>query len=54
MNLSKVPSVQQTAALALGRLANYNEALAQAVVGNDVLPQLVFSLSDQNVSKSVE
>ena len=45
----KVPSIQQTAALALGRLANYSEDLAEAVVGNEILPQLVYSLSDQNV-----
>jgi hypothetical protein len=48
---SQVPSIQQTAALALGRLANYSEDLAEAVVGNEILPQLVYSLSDQNVSK---
>ena len=48
-----MPSIQQTAALALGRLANYNEALAEAVVANDVLPQLVQSLSDQNVSSNL-
>lgn len=48
---SQVPSIQQTAALALGRLANYSEDLAEAVVGNEILPQLVYSLSDQNVRK---
>jgi hypothetical protein len=47
--LDTVPSIQQSAALALGRLANYSEALAEAVVMNEVLPQLVYSLSDQNV-----
>ncbi len=50
MNYFQVPSIQQTAALALGRLANYSEDLAEAVVGNEILPQLVYSLSDQNVS----
>ena len=45
----QVPSIQQTAALALGRLANYSEDLAEGVVGNEILPQLVFSLNDQNV-----
>jgi 3-methyladenine DNA glycosylase AlkD len=34
--------------LALGRLANYSDDLAEAVVGNEVLPQLVYSLSEQN------
>jgi hypothetical protein len=48
--LDNVPSIQQTAALALGRLANYSEDLAEGIVGNEILPQLVYSLSDQNVS----
>ena len=47
--LDNVPSIQQTAALALGRLANYSEDLAEGVVGNEILPQLVYSLSEQNV-----
>jgi 3-methyladenine DNA glycosylase AlkD len=46
--LDNVPSIQQSAALALGRLANYNEELAEAVVSNQILPQLVYSLSEQN------
>ena len=46
--LDTVPSIQQSAALALGRLANYSEELAEAVVMNEVLPQLVYSLSEQN------
>lgn len=45
----QVPSIQQTAALALGRLANYSDDLAEAVVANDILPQLVDSLGEQNV-----
>lgn len=48
--LDVVPSIQQTAALALGRLANYNDDLAEAVVKGDILPQLVYSLAEQNVS----
>ncbi len=47
--LDTIPAIQQAAALALGRLANYNEELAEAVVDSDILPQLVFSLSEQNV-----
>ena len=47
--LDVVPSVQQTAALALGRLANYSDHLAEAVVRGDILPQLVYSLAEQNV-----
>lgn len=46
--LDTVPSIQQSAALALGRLANYSETLAEAVVMNDVLPQLVYSLTENN------
>eukprot|EP01136_Pigoraptor_vietnamica_P023522 Opistho-1_new@75687 len=46
--LDTVPTVQQTAALALGRLANYNDDLAEAVVSGDILPQLVYSLAEQN------
>lgn len=46
--LDVVPTVQQTAALALGRLANYNDDLAEAVVKGDILPQLVYSLAEQN------
>jgi 3-methyladenine DNA glycosylase AlkD len=46
--LDNVPSIQQSAALALGRLANFSDDLAEAVVGNEILPQLVYSLSEQN------
>lgn len=48
--LDTVPTIQQTAALALGRLANHKQDLAEAVVKEDILPQLVFSLAEQNVS----
>lgn len=44
--LDNVPSIQQSAALALGRLANYSDELAEAVVSNEILPQLVYSLSE--------
>ncbi|XP_041670368.1 sperm-associated antigen 6 [Cheilinus undulatus] len=46
--LDVVPSVQQTAALALGRLADHSDNLAEAVVKEDILPQLVHSLASQN------
>ena len=48
--LDAVPSIQQTAALALGRLAGHSDELARAVVASDVLPHLVYSLAAQNVS----
>ena len=40
--LDVVPTVQQTADLALGQLANYNDDLAEAVVQGDILPQLIY------------
>merc|ERR1712178_336323 len=46
--LDNVASIQQSAALALGRLANYSDELAESVVTHEILPQLVFSLSQQN------
>ncbi|XP_008305657.1 sperm-associated antigen 6 isoform X2 [Cynoglossus semilaevis] len=46
--LDVVPSIQQTAALALGRLADHSDELAEAVVREDILPQLVHSLGSQN------
>ncbi|GCA62578.1 hypothetical protein KIPB_004412 [Kipferlia bialata] len=46
--LDNVPSVQQSSALALGRIANFSEEMAELVVSNDVLPQLVYSLAEQN------
>ncbi|CAG5895838.1 unnamed protein product [Menidia menidia] len=46
--LDVVPSIQQTAALALGRLADINESLAEAVVKENILPELVQSLASQN------
>jgi len=46
--IDTVPSIQQSAALALGRLANYSEAVAEAVCASEVLPQLVHSISEKN------
>lgn len=34
-------SIQQAAALTLGRLANHSDKLAEAIVANEILPQLV-------------
>jgi hypothetical protein len=50
--LDNVPAIQHNAAQSLGRLANYSPELASAIVSADILPQLVYSLSDQNVSES--
>ncbi|KAJ1549154.1 Sperm-associated antigen 6 [Cladochytrium tenue] len=46
--LDGVPAIQHAAALALGRLANYSADMADAVVDSDILPQLVYSLAEQN------
>ncbi|AWP20774.1 putative sperm-associated antigen 6 [Scophthalmus maximus] len=46
--LDVVPGIQQTAALALSRLADHSYDLAEAVVNEDILPQLVNSLALQN------
>ncbi|XP_058496194.1 sperm-associated antigen 6-like [Solea solea] len=46
--LDVVPSIQQAAAVALGRLANYSAEMAEAVVKEDILPLLVHSLGLQN------
>lgn len=51
--LDNVPSISQSAALALGRLANMNEELAESVVNNEILPQLVMSLNEQNVTFNI-
>lgn len=51
--LDNVPSIQQSAALALGRLASYSEDLAESVVSSQILPQLVYSLAEQNVQSSL-
>jgi hypothetical protein len=42
--LDSVPNIQQTAALALSRLAGYSEELAEAIVHENILIQLVYSL----------
>jgi HEAT repeat protein len=44
--IGNVPSIQQSAAL--GRLANYSDELAEAIISNEILPQLVSSLAEQN------
>lgn len=46
--LDKISSIQQSAALALARLASYSPEIAEAIVSNQVLPQLIDSLSKQN------
>eukprot|EP00792_Barthelona_sp_PAP020_P007241 TRINITY_DN3130_c0_g1_i2.p1 TRINITY_DN3130_c0_g1~~TRINITY_DN3130_c0_g1_i2.p1 ORF type:complete len:504 (+),score=155.02 TRINITY_DN3130_c0_g1_i2:1431-2942(+) len=43
-----VATIQQTAAVAVGRLANHSDSVAEAIVANGILPQLVHSLKDQS------
>ncbi|MCQ2818625.1 MAG: hypothetical protein MJ252_15260 [archaeon] len=42
--LDTVPSIQQSAALAIGRLANYSEEMAESVFDNDIVSNLISSL----------
>lgn len=46
--LDNVSSIQQSAALALARLASYSSTMAEAIVTDQILPQLIDSLSRQN------
>ena len=46
--LDSVSSIQQSAALAIGRLANHSEELAESVIQNEIISQLIYSLSNQN------
>ena len=46
--IDSVPAIQQSAALAIGRLANHSEDLAESVIQNDIISQLIYSLSNQN------
>jgi len=46
--LDNVSSIQQSAALALARLASYSIPIAESIVTDQVLPQLIDSLSRQN------
>lgn len=47
--LDVVPSIRQISALALGRLADYDVELAEAVVKAEIVPQLIGSLPEENV-----
>ncbi|EFJ25759.1 hypothetical protein SELMODRAFT_99379 [Selaginella moellendorffii] len=46
--IDSIPTIQQTSALGLGRLANWSEDMAEEVVSHHLLVQLVFSLKNQN------
>lgn len=44
-----VPSIQHMAAIALGKLANHNIKLAQAILKGNILSQLLKNIDKQNV-----
>lgn len=46
--LDVVPSIQQSAALAIGRLSSYDESLARTVAEADIIPQLMYNLPSKN------
>ena len=46
--LDSVPSIKQSAALAIGRLANYSEELAESVVTHKIIPQIKEALLTPN------
>ncbi|KAJ1510380.1 Sperm-associated antigen 6 [Coelomomyces lativittatus] len=46
--LDKVVSVQQAAAVALGRLANHSPEMALELVSGEVLPHIVYTLDSSN------
>jgi len=47
--LDNVSSVQQSAALAIGRLANYDQAVAERIVSIGILPDIVNGLSSEDL-----
>ena len=44
-----VPSIQHMAAIALGKIANHDHRLAEALIRKDILPQLLKNIDKQNV-----
>jgi len=47
--LDKVPSIQHSTALALGRLANTSKEIAEEIISANIIPQLIDSLGEKNV-----
>lgn len=46
--MDPVASIQQTAAVALGRLANTSTELANRIIAGDVVPQLVLMMANRD------
>ena len=42
-------SIQTSAVLAIGNLAKFNESIAESLVQNDIISQLIYSLSNLNL-----
>jgi hypothetical protein len=40
--------VAQTACIAIGRMASESADIAESVIGLDILPQIVYSIAEQN------
>ena len=49
--LDNTKGVRECAAVALGKLAGYSEDLAESIVQNNILPDLVNKLTESNVRK---
>ncbi|CDJ68389.1 armadillo/beta-catenin-like repeat protein, putative [Eimeria necatrix] len=52
--LDSVPGIQQTAAVAVGRLAGHSEEAARECVNEEILPHLVASVAEQNAVVEAE
>ena len=48
--LDVVPSVSQTACIAIGRMAENSPQIAQEIISLDILPDIVDSIAQQNVT----
>lgn len=46
--LDTVPSIQQNAALSLGKLANYSQQIAEQITNVGILPEIVSALSSKD------
>ncbi|KAL0210786.1 hypothetical protein P9112_009084 [Eukaryota sp. TZLM1-RC] len=51
--MDSVPSIAQSAMLALGRLANFSDEVAESIVVENILPTIISSLSAQNTTANV-
>jgi hypothetical protein len=47
--LDVVPSISQTACIAIGRMACRSAEIAQEIINLDILPDIIDSITQQNV-----